>query len=77
MAAASFYVYLTHGVVVHILVRSLDVHNAPVVIGASLAVGIATWFLVQRLTPMVTNRWVGRTAVPASSLVDFRKKDME
>jgi len=50
VAAASFYIYLTHGVPVHILVRVLDVDNLAVVIPVSIAVGLAAYWVMQKLT---------------------------
>lgn len=47
IATASFYIYLTHGVPVHILVQILGVDNLALVLPVSVLIGLATYWLSQ------------------------------
>ncbi len=49
VATASFYIYLTHGVPVHILVQVLGVKNLALVLPASVLIGLATYWASQRV----------------------------
>jgi hypothetical protein len=48
LAAASFYIYLTHGVPIYLLTRVLGMPGLALNLTASLAIGIATWMLAER-----------------------------
>ncbi len=48
IAAASFYIYLTHVIVVWVIYWKLGYHNLPVNLAASIALGISTWWASQR-----------------------------
>lgn len=49
IATASFYIYLTHGVPVHILVQVLGVNNLALVLPVSVLIGLATYWVSQRV----------------------------
>jgi acyl-CoA synthetase (AMP-forming)/AMP-acid ligase II len=49
IAAASFYIYLTHGVPVHVLRSEYDLGMLAVALLSSALLGIATWWASQRL----------------------------
>lgn len=49
IATASFYIYLTHGVPVHILVQVLGVDNLALVLPVSVLIGLATYWVSQRV----------------------------
>ncbi|KRB42680.1 AMP-binding protein [Phenylobacterium sp. Root700] len=48
IAAASFYIYLTHGVPVHVLVWMLDIKSLAVTLPVSIAIGLGAYWLSQR-----------------------------
>jgi peptidoglycan/LPS O-acetylase OafA/YrhL len=48
LAAASFYIYLMHGVPIYLLTRVLGMPGLALNLAASLAIGIATWILARR-----------------------------
>lgn len=49
IATASFYIYLTHGVPVHFLVQVFGVDNLALVLPVSVLVGLATYWISQRV----------------------------
>lgn len=49
VATSSFYIYLTHGVPVHILVWVLGVDSLAVIVPVSVAIGIGAYWISQRL----------------------------
>ena len=59
VAAASFYIYLTHGVILHLLIWVAGLDSVIIALTAALAGGLATWFIVQKRS---------RVAVPAESI---------
>ncbi|MDP3853500.1 AMP-binding protein [Phenylobacterium sp.] len=50
VAAASFYIYLTHVVPVHLLVFMFGIDNLALVVPASVALGLAAYWGMQRVT---------------------------
>lgn len=54
IAAASFYIYLTHGIPVHILVRVLGVENLALVLPVSVLIGWATYWISQSVAERKT-----------------------
>jgi acyl-CoA synthetase (AMP-forming)/AMP-acid ligase II len=49
IAAAAFYIYLTHVIPVEVIYWMMGVHSVAINLGASLAVGIGVWAIFRRL----------------------------
>lgn len=49
IAAASFYIYLTHGVPVYLLLQIFDVPSLALCLTASVLLGLSVWWAAQRL----------------------------
>jgi Acyl-CoA synthetases (AMP-forming)/AMP-acid ligases II len=50
IAAASFYIYLTHGVPVHFLIYGMGWNSLAITLPISIAVGLATHWLIDRIS---------------------------
>ncbi len=55
IAMASFYIYLTHGVPVHILVWGMGVSNLAIIMPVSVGLGLCTYWAVEALTRASAN----------------------
>lgn len=71
VAAASFYIYLTHGVPVHLFVRVLHVQNVPFVLLVSLVLGVAAY----KLSEQVSGRLASRSSMSVVSKAAGRRAD--
>lgn len=61
VAAASFYIYLTHGIPVHIQLHVFKFESAPLAVITSLLLGILLWRIMQRISLPSLSFW---TAAP-------------
>jgi acyl-CoA synthetase (AMP-forming)/AMP-acid ligase II/acyl carrier protein len=60
IAAASFYIYLTHGVPVHVFLHMLHIPNVPLVLLVSVVLGVAAYKVSEVLSELLARRHDGR-----------------
>ena len=60
IAAASFYIYLTHGVPVHVFLHVLHVHNVPLILAVSLVLGVAAYKVSEKVSERLARGPEGR-----------------
>lgn len=56
IAAASFYIYLTHGVPVHIFLRILHIQNVPLILLVSVVLGVAAYKVSEKVSERLAVR---------------------
>ncbi|MBP6878496.1 MAG: AMP-binding protein [Phenylobacterium sp.] len=60
IAAASFYIYLTHGVPVHAFLYVLHVHNVPLILAVSLVLGVAAYKISEKVSERLVRAHPGQ-----------------
>lgn len=60
IAAASFYIYLTHGVPVHGFLHVLHVQNVPLIVAVSVALGVAAYKVSEKVSERLARGQEGR-----------------
>jgi acyl carrier protein len=56
IAAASFYIYLTHGVPVHLFLRVLHIQNVPLILLVSVVLGVAAYKVSEQVSERMAVR---------------------
>ncbi|MBA4011945.1 MAG: AMP-dependent synthetase [Phenylobacterium sp.] len=60
IAAASFYIYLTHGVPVHAFLHVAHIHNVPLILAVSLVLGVAAYKVSEIVSERLARSHFGR-----------------
>lgn len=60
IAAASFYIYLTHGVPVHAFLHILHIHNVPLILAVSLVLGVASYKISEKVSERLARGHLGQ-----------------
>lgn len=60
IAAASFYIYLTHGLPVHAFLHTLHIENVPLILAVSLALGVAAYKVSEKVSERLARGHAGQ-----------------